>query len=109
MTLGPQQLYSPAWGGWRGEGQGRAGLLGRHAGGGAAWGGEAGRVRAGAGGAARADGRECGRRRGGIETSEKVRAEAVPGPRRAGAPRPRRARAAPSGAPRSRARHAGPP
>jgi hypothetical protein len=50
----------------------------------------AGRVRRGAGGAAWAGGRECGRRRGGIETSEKVRAKAVPGPHRAGAPRPRR-------------------
>jgi hypothetical protein len=65
--------------------------------------------RRGTGGAARAGGRECRRRRDGIETSEKVRAEAVPGPCRAGAPRPRRPGAAPSGAPRPRARHAGPP
>jgi hypothetical protein len=83
-----------AWGGRRGEGRGRSGLLGKRAGGGAAWGGRrdegwsgrlGGRACGGAGlrargaglaGGAARGGRECGRWRGGIETSEKVRAEA---------------------------------
>jgi hypothetical protein len=57
MTLGPRRLYSPAWGGRRGEERGRAGLLGRRGVAGARAGrmrrrGEAGRVRGTCGGGA---------------------------------------------------------